>query len=166
MRLLALLLSLALVLGSASAHARPTDHHQTLLVAAQPEPSLWSRFSSTVTSTGSGLVSSAKSHIGATASQLGLPGSLWCADFMNQTLHRAGYKGTGSRTAKSFLALPRTTARVGAIAVMGRRGGGHVGIVSGFDASGNPVIVSGNHNHRVREATYSGKRIIAYVSPR
>ena len=29
--------------------------------------------------------------------------------------------------------------QIGAIAIMGRRGGGHVGVVSGIDANGNPV---------------------------
>jgi uncharacterized protein (TIGR02594 family) len=161
MRLLAAL-SIALVLGSVPAQARPHHYHHHVAVQPVAAPSFWSSFSSG----GSGLVSSAKTHLGATAAQLGLPGSLWCADFVNDVLRHNGYRGTGSRMAKSFLANPQTTAHVGAIAVMGRRGGGHVGIVSGFDAAGNPTIVSGNHNHRVREATYPRGRIIAYVNPR
>ena len=55
--------------------------------------------------------------------------------------------------------------QVGAIAVMGRRGGGHVGVVSGVDASGNPVVISGNHNNTVAESVYPRGRIIAYVMP-
>jgi uncharacterized protein (TIGR02594 family) len=55
--------------------------------------------------------------------------------------------------------------QVGAIAVMGRRGGGHVGIVSGIDAGGNPIVVSGNNGNRVREAPISRGRIYAYVMP-
>jgi hypothetical protein len=35
---------------------------------------------------------------------------------------------------------------------MARRGGRHVGIVSGVDPNGNPIILSGNHNHKVGEA--------------
>ncbi len=54
---------------------------------------------------------------------------------------------------------------IGAIAVMGRRGGGHVGVVLGIDANGNPIIVSGNHNHTVAEAVYPRSRIITYVMP-
>ena len=34
----------------------------------------------------------------------------------------------------------------------GRRGGGRFGIVSGIDAGGNPIVVSGNNGNRVREA--------------
>ena len=56
--------------------------------------------------------------------------------------------------------------QIGAIAVMGRRGGGgHVGIISGIDAKGNPVVISGNSGHRVRETSVSPGRIYAYVMP-
>jgi len=93
--------------------------------------------------------------------------SLWCGRFMNWALARAGYRGTGSDLALSFLRLPRTSPHVGAIAVLGRGGhSGHVGIVSGFDAAGNPVIISGNHGHRVGRGVYSRRRVLAYVSPR
>lgn len=114
----------------------------------------------------SSLVSSARQHMGATASQLGLPARLWCADFANLVLRSQGFVGTGSRAARSFLTLPRTRASVGAIAVLSRgKRGGHVGFVSGFDARGNPIIVSGNHNRRVGEAAYPAHRVIAYVRP-
>jgi len=43
------------------------------------------------------------------------------------------------------------------------RGGGHVGVVSGIDAGGNPIVVSGNNGNRVREAPVSRGRIFAYV---
>jgi uncharacterized protein (TIGR02594 family) len=55
--------------------------------------------------------------------------------------------------------------QIGAIAVMGRRGGGHVGIITGIDASGNPIMISGNNGNRVREAPISRGRIYAYVMP-
>ena len=55
--------------------------------------------------------------------------------------------------------------QVGAIAVMGRRGGGHVGVVSGVDPNGNPIVVSGNHNRTVAELVYPAGRISAYVLP-
>jgi len=90
---------------------------------------------------------------------------LWCARFVNWLLEHAGYRGTKSDAAKSFLHFPHTFARVGAIAVLWRKGGGHVGIVSGFDHAGNPVLISGNHGHRVYEATYPHSRVLAYVVP-
>lgn len=93
--------------------------------------------------------------------------SLWCAAFMNFVLERTGHRGTGSDMARSFASYGHRVSgpRVGAIAVMTRRGGGHVGVVSGFDSSGNPIIISGNYGNRVRESTYAGGRIYAYVMP-
>ena len=93
---------------------------------------------------------------------------LWCARFMNFVLNRVGYRGTGSDLARSFASYGRRVGgpQVGAIAVMTRGGnGGHVGVVSGIDQNGNPVIISGNHNHRVGEGVYRRERIYAYVVP-
>jgi uncharacterized protein (TIGR02594 family) len=93
---------------------------------------------------------------------------LWCATFMNMVLARTGYAGTGSDAARSFASYGKriNEPRVGAIAVLSRgKNGGHVGIVTGVDANGNPIIISGNHGRRVGEATYSRKRVIAYVMP-
>jgi uncharacterized protein (TIGR02594 family) len=94
-------------------------------------------------------------------------GSLWCARFMNMVLQRSGFHGTGSDMAASFARYGRRVSgpRVGAIAVMGRRGGGHVGIITGVDAHGNPIMISGNNGNRVREAPISRGRIYAYVMP-
>jgi uncharacterized protein (TIGR02594 family) len=94
-------------------------------------------------------------------------GSLWCARFMNLVLQHSGYHGTGSDMASSFAHYGQRISgpQVGAIAVMGRRGGGHVGIITGIDASGNPIMISGNNGNRVREAPISRGRIYAYVMP-
>jgi uncharacterized protein (TIGR02594 family) len=95
-------------------------------------------------------------------------GALWCARFMNMVLEKSGRRGTGSNMANSFANYGTRVSgpRVGAIAVMSRgKRGGHVGIVSGIDASGNPIIISGNHNRRVAESVYPRGRIYAYVMP-
>ena len=86
---------------------------------------------------------------------------------MNMVLERSGYHGTGSDLARSFANYGQRVSgpQIGAIAVMGRRGGGHVGVVSGIDASGNPIVVSGNNGNRVREAPIARGRINAYVMP-
>jgi uncharacterized protein (TIGR02594 family) len=94
--------------------------------------------------------------------------SLWCGNFMNFVLNRTGNQTSPSNTARSFASyghrLPGP--QVGAIAVMSRgHGGGHVGVVSGIDPSGNPIIISGNHGRRVGEGVYPRGRIYAYVSP-
>jgi uncharacterized protein (TIGR02594 family) len=94
--------------------------------------------------------------------------ALWCANFMNMVLQRSGHQTSGSNMARSFASYGRRVSgpQVGAIAVMSRgKRGGHVGVVSGVDASGNPIIISGNHNRRVAEATYSRGRVYAYVMP-
>jgi uncharacterized protein (TIGR02594 family) len=94
-------------------------------------------------------------------------GSLWCARFMNMVLQHSGYRGTGSDMASSFTHYGQRVSgpQVGAIAVMGRRGGSHVGIITGIDAAGNPIMISGNNGNRVREAPISRGRITAYVMP-
>jgi uncharacterized protein (TIGR02594 family) len=93
--------------------------------------------------------------------------SLWCARFMNMVLERSGHRGTGSDLARSFASYGHRISgpQIGAIAVMGRRGGGHVGVVSGIDSNGNPIVVSGNFHHRVMEAAFPRGRIYAYVIP-
>ena len=90
--------------------------------------------------------------------------SLWCGAFMDMVLRETGHKG-GGNLALGYLHYGTRVSgpQVGAIAVMGRRGGGHVGVVSGIDANGNPIIVSGNHNHTVAESVYPRSRIAAYV---
>jgi uncharacterized protein (TIGR02594 family) len=95
-------------------------------------------------------------------------GSLWCARFMNMVLQHSGYRGTGSDMANSFANYGQRVSgpQVGAIAVMSRgRRGGHVGIITGVDAKGNPIMISGNNGNRVREAPVSRGRIYAYVMP-
>ena len=94
--------------------------------------------------------------------------SLWCARFMNFVLERTGYRSSGSDLARSFSTYGQRIAgpRVGAIAVMSRgRSGGHVGVVSGVDAKGNPIIISGNYSKRVAETAFPRGRIYAYVMP-
>jgi uncharacterized protein (TIGR02594 family) len=106
---------------------------------------------------------------GRTAQQLGLPTKLWCADFMNFVLRKAGGRGTHSRAARSFLEFGRKLdgPRVGAIVIFYRKGGnnGHVGVVRGTDGQGNPIVVSGNHGPTVRESVYPKAKVMAYVMP-
>jgi uncharacterized protein (TIGR02594 family) len=112
----------------------------------------------------SNVVAEARRYIGGNPTSRG---SLWCARFMNLVLQHSGYRGTGSDMASSFAHYGQRVSgpQVGAIAVMGRRGGGHVGIITGIDASGNPIMISGNNGNRVKEAPISRGRIYAYVMP-
>jgi len=112
----------------------------------------------------SSLVSEARRYLGGNPTSRR---SLWCARFMNMVLEHTGHRGTGSDMANSFARYGQRISgpQVGAIAVMGRRGGGHVGIVTGIDARGNPIMISGNNANRVREAPVSRGRIYTYVMP-
>jgi len=112
----------------------------------------------------SDLVSEARRYLGGNPTG---KSSLWCGNFMNLVLERTGHRGSGSNLARSFASYGQRVSgpQVGAIAVMSRRGGGHVGVVSGVDAKGNVIVVSGNHGRRVAESTYPRSRIYAYVLP-
>lgn len=154
-----LFLALALCCFAAPAQARQ-HHHRHAAHHVRPEgapalPSFWSFLP------GSDVVAAARAELGNGA----IYGrrSLWCARFMNTMLARTGHRGTGSDLARSFAAMPRTEMHVGAIAVMSRRGGGHVGIVSGVTAAGDPIVISGNHGRRVAESVYSRSRVVEFV---
>jgi uncharacterized protein (TIGR02594 family) len=112
---------------------------------------------------GNSLVEEARKYLGTNPTGRA---SLWCGAFMDMVLKRTGHPG-GGNLALGYKNYGTRVAgpQVGAIAVMSRRGGGHVGVVSGVDANGNPIIVSGNHNRTVAESVYPRSRIIAYVMP-
>lgn len=119
----------------------------------------------TSASCGSDVVTEARRWIGTNPTDRS---SLWCARFMNFVLERTGHRGTGSDAARSFASYGHRVPgpQVGAIAVLTRGpNGGHVGVVAGIDPSGNPILISGNHNKRVAQAVYPRGRIIAYVMP-
>jgi len=118
-----------------------------------------------IVSTASNIVAEARRYLGGNPTDRR---SLWCARFMNMVLKHSGYSGTGSDMASSFASYGQRVSgpQVGAIAVMTRgRRGGHVGIITGVDAKGNPMMISGNNGNRVREAPVSRGRIYAYVMP-
>jgi uncharacterized protein (TIGR02594 family) len=113
------------------------------------------------------LVTEARKYIGTNPTAMN---RRWCARFLNFVLNKTGYSGTNSDAARSFASYGRRVSepKVGAIAVLTRgnnRNLGHVGIVTGIDANGNPIIISGNHGHRVGESAYPRARVIAYVMP-
>src|SRR6187455_2377015 len=113
--------------------------------------------------TSNALVAEARKYIGTNPTGRG---SLWCGAFMDMILKRTGH-AAGGNLAKAYASYGTRVSgpQVGAIAVMGRRGGGHVGVVSGVDPNGNPIVVSGNHNRTVAESVYPAGRISAYVLP-
>ena len=150
-------------------HGRRLARKERLYAAAQLRARKSGRRAETQPATvigfgGSDVVAEARRYIGGNPTGRS---SLWCARFMNLVLERTGHGGSGSNLARSFASYGRRVSgpQVGAIAVIGRRGGGHVGVVSGIDAAGNPIIISGNHGRRVAEARYARGRVFAYVMP-
>lgn len=112
---------------------------------------------------GSGAVAVAKRYLGTNPTKRS---RRWCAEFMNMVERKMGRRGTGSAMAKSFANYGRRVSnpRPGDIAVLSRRGGGHVGYV--MSVQGNKVkLISGNHGRKVGIGTYPRSRVIAFVRP-
>ena len=110
-----------------------------------------------------GLIAEARKYLGGNPTGWS---SEWCGKFLDMVLKKTGHKG-GGNLARGYIKYGVRLAgpEVGAIAVFSRKGGGHVGIVTGIDSNGNPIIISGNHNDRVAIATYPSSRALAYVRP-
>lgn len=118
---------------------------------------------------GGDLINSARQYIGRNPTG---KRSLWCADFANYILKKNGYSSTESRAARSFARYgTRTHLKENAIAVLTRKGGGHVVVVTEVLGGGLFKGVGGNSCKRngrsiVCEGTYSTSRLIAVVEPR
>jgi len=157
--LLLLSCAVALALAGSIAAARPAHrHHHHYRHAARAHTN--DAFGGFTTNS---LVANARRYIGSNPTGRN---SLWCGAFMDMVLKQTGHRG-GGNLALGYLKYGTRVSgpQVGAIAVMGRRGGGHVGVVSGIDANGNPIVISGNHNRTVAESVYPSGRITAYVMP-
>jgi uncharacterized protein (TIGR02594 family) len=157
-----------IALSFSAAEARPRHHHHhhhharvaKINVTAPQEHSFFGDLQSGI-SAGVGVVDRARQFVGETANQVGVRSTLWCSAFLRKV---TGAQDVDDR-ALSWEKHQRIAPQVGAVVTMGRRGGGHVGVVSGFTAKGDPIVISGNHGGRVREAVYSRSRIRAWVSP-
>jgi uncharacterized protein (TIGR02594 family) len=109
--------------------------------------------------TSNSLVSEARSFLGTNPTGRSRQ---WCGAFMDLVLKKTGHAGGGNLAIAYARYGTRVSGpQVGAIAVMNH----HVGVVSGIDPNGNPIIVSGNHNRTVAEAVYPRSRVAAYVMP-
>src|SRR5476649_994078 len=182
-----LLCSVAFAAFAAPAVARPAHRHHGVQAAVQPRdfgagrddryPVLAAQSVVEGTATGrrhsrrahagdayggptsDSLVSEARSFIGTNPTGRG---SQWCGAFLDLVLKKTGHAG-GGNLARGYARYGTRISgpQVGAIAVMNH----HVGVVSGIDPNGNPIIVSGNHNRTVAESVYPRGRIAAYVMP-
>ena len=91
----------------------------------------------------------------------------WCSAFANWCVERAGYAGTDSAWARSWLqwGVPTDKPREGCIVVLERgEGSGHVG----FYVSSTPTeirLLGGNQSDMVRESSYPRERLMGYRLP-
>lgn len=89
----------------------------------------------------------------------------WCSAFVNFCVLRSGVEGTRHATARSWLEWGKSCeARPGAIVVLSRDGGGHVGF---FDHAnmGKIFILGGNQNDEVSIRGYDSSRLLDYRWP-
>ena len=54
----------------------------------------------------------------------------------------------------------------GAVAIFDRKGGGHVGIVTGMDTMGRIMVLGGNQGNRVSEIPFDVDRVVEYRWPK
>lgn len=115
-------------------------------------------------------IAEARRYKGMTGAQLAMKHRrLWCGEFMGKVA-----KATGMKTPRNpnwaadwaEVGHRISSPQPGAVALIARRGRiGHVGIVTGVDGNGNPIIISGNHNDRVVETAYPRGSVAAYIMP-
>lgn len=92
----------------------------------------------------------------------------WCAAFVGGCLEAVGIVSSRFESARSYLqwGKPIATAELGAIAVLGRPGGGgHVGFVVGRDIDGRIILLGGNQGNAVNESAFATSRVLGYRWP-
>lgn len=96
----------------------------------------------------------------------------WCGLFMRKCMKECGlpYPAAAYR-AKSWLSwgVPILSPVVGAVVVLGRDGGAHVGIVEGVDSRGRLAVYGGNQGDKVCRAYFdisNPSRVLGYRVPR
>jgi uncharacterized protein (TIGR02594 family) len=93
---------------------------------------------------------------------------LWCANFVGMVEKKAGRRGSGSNFARSYATYGKRVAKPqpGDIAVMARKGGGHVGYFVGWAPNGKAILISGNsRGGKVAKGQYTASRIFAWRRP-
>lgn len=89
----------------------------------------------------------------------------WCAWWLRRKLGipKTAFPPYQYNLARAFARLgsPAQKGCVSCIGVFSRGRMGHVGIVEGWDANGNPVLLSGNFNGGVGTAPHPASRLIA-----
>lgn len=92
----------------------------------------------------------------------------WCAAFVGAVLEHCGIESTRFEGALSYRnwGKPLTKPAYGAIVVMQRDGGGHVGFCVGADKTGQIMVLGGNQNDAVNIRAFSPSRIVNWRWPK
>jgi uncharacterized protein (TIGR02594 family) len=92
--------------------------------------------------------------------------TFWCSAFVNWCVEKAGYEGTDSAWAKSWLTWGKEVKkpRRGCITVFTRNGGGHVAFYVSKSSSGIRVL-GGNQSDAVNISTYGASKLLGYRIP-
>lgn len=87
----------------------------------------------------------------------------WCSGFVNWCVEMAGYAGSNSAAARSWLSWGEPLIRPvrGCITVLSRKGGHHVGFYLGKSA-GQLRLLGGNQDNRVGPKDYDEGRLLGY----
>jgi uncharacterized protein (TIGR02594 family) len=97
-----------------------------------------------------------------------LLGQPWCGGALAFWMQGAGISFPKAYyRAKAWLEWGITLAEpvVGCVGVFDRKGGGHVGIVTGRDASGHLLVIGGNQSDAIRISAFSTDRVLGYRWP-
>lgn len=95
----------------------------------------------------------------------------WCAAYVNATLGQAGYEGTGSNMARSFLNYGEAVdaPQRGDLAVFSRGDPngpyGHVGFFDTINPDGTIRVLGGNQGDAVSYSNYPADRLLGYRRP-
>lgn len=92
--------------------------------------------------------------------------TFWCSAFVNWCVEKAGYEGTDSAWARSWMNWGKELARPrrGCIAVFKRDQGGHVGFYLG-KTSDKIRVLGGNQSDQVRVSNYGTSMLLGYRIP-
>lgn len=94
----------------------------------------------------------------------------WCAAFVGGCLEAVGLRSSRFESARSYLdwGVRLEGPELGAVVVLGRPGGGHlghVGFVVGRDVAGNLLVLGGNQGDAVSVAAFARSRVLGYRWP-
>jgi uncharacterized protein (TIGR02594 family) len=94
----------------------------------------------------------------------------WCSAFVNWCIERAGFKGTKSAAAKSWLKWGQALdePRQGCIIVFDRGTQpwqGHVGFYAGEHGTEHVYVLGGNQRNQVNISSYRKRKIVGYRWP-